>query len=85
MLPLTIITGTRKEGDICFKLKQISKNQEGACAIKIDKKITIEAADYTGIWNATQTLLQMLILNKNDLSLRPQERLKIIPRIPLAL
>lgn len=66
---LPITTGARKEGDICFELKQILKKQEGTYSIKIDEKIIVEAADYTGIWNAMQTLLQMLVLNKNDLSL----------------
>jgi len=66
---LPITTAAPKEGNICFELKQISKKQEGAYSIKIGKKIIVEAAGYKGIWNATQTLLQMLIVNKNNFSL----------------
>jgi len=79
---LPIITDAQKEGDICFELKQISKKQQGAYTIKIDKRITVEAADYTGIWNATQTLLQMLMVNKNDLSL-PAGTIKDYPSYPV--
>ncbi|MEO8415601.1 MAG: family 20 glycosylhydrolase [Ginsengibacter sp.] len=79
---LPITTVAQKEGDICFELKQISKKQEGSYSIKIDKKIIVEAAGYSGIWNAMQTLLQMLMINKNDLPL-PAGTIEDYPSYPV--
>ncbi len=79
---MPITTDARKGGDLCFELKQISKKQEGAYSIKIGKKIIVEAAEYTGIWNATQTLLQMLKIGKNDLSL-PAGMIEDYPSYPV--
>lgn len=66
---MLIVTDKPKRGDLVFKILDLRQKSPEAYKISIGEKVVVEANDYHGIFYATQTLLQMFILNKTEKSL----------------